>query len=83
MVHELFGKSPSTELSSPAAYEEAINNVTDGEMNKHVFVCTDADEFSNLVESYFEARASKLIIHNVTRKQEEFSSFGKQRCDPS
>lgn len=78
----ILGSPLQAELHSPEEFEDAVKDVQPDEMRKCVFICTDSNAFADLVVSYFDVGVTKLIIHNVTRKQKEFLHFWKSDVNP-
>lgn len=78
----ILGSPLQAELHSPEEFEDAVKDVQPEKMRECVFICTDPDAFADLVVRYFDAGITKLIIHNVTRKQQEFLHFWKSDVNP-
>ena len=77
------GSPLQAELSTPGEFEEATATVKPEDMEKFVFVCTNANGFAKLINDCFAAGADKLIVHNVTRQQDTFLNYCKEKVFPN
>jgi coenzyme F420-dependent glucose-6-phosphate dehydrogenase len=76
------GSPRQGEIASLNEFENATKNVIPTDMTESVFVSCDPDEYANLIIDFFHAGATKVIVHNVTTKQEEFLEFWRTEVAP-
>lgn len=77
--NNIFPSSTLSDLSTPAQFDELGKNVRKEDMAKHVLIASDAGSFIDAIRGYAALGFSKIIVHNVNRKQEDFISFfGKE-----
>ena len=77
--NNIFPSSTLSDLSTPAQFDELGKNVRKEDVAKHVLIASDAGSFIDAIRGYAALGFSKIIVHNVNRKQEDFISFfGKE-----
>ena len=71
----VFGSKAQADLRSPAQYDELAKSVRPEDMEKHVLISNDPQEYIDRLRQYFDLGVAKLSIHNVNRDQEGFIDF--------